>query len=104
MLIKMRHISGKMPGYFVFFITFFWGVSVSVFGVCRTVFFWGGRVLQYMHRRYAFYCAAAIMLQCSNAMPSTDSISIAVYYAIWRVSASFAAYHAAFLLILGLFA
>jgi hypothetical protein len=85
----MRQISGKMPGDFVFFITFFWGVSVSVFGVCRTVFFWGGIVLQYMHRRYAFYCAAAIMLQCSNAMPSSDSISIAPICPIWRVSASF---------------
>jgi hypothetical protein len=100
----MRHISGKMPGDFVFFITFFLGVSVSVLGVCRTVFFWGGRVLQYMHRRYAFYCAAAIMLQCSNALPSTDSISINAYSAIWLVSASFQAFNRAFLLILGLIA
>ena len=30
----MRHISGKMPGYFVFFITFFAGVS----GLCRACF------------------------------------------------------------------
>jgi hypothetical protein len=52
-----------------------------------------------MHRRYAFYCAAAIMLQCSNAMPSSDSISIAVYSAIWLVSAIFSAFTRAFLLI-----
>jgi hypothetical protein len=60
-------------------------------------------VSHYVHRRYAFYCAAAIMLQCSNAMPSSDSISIAVYYAIWLVSASFQAFNRLFLLILGLF-
>jgi hypothetical protein len=54
-----------------------------------------------MHRRYAFYCAAAIMLQCSNAMPSSDSISIAVYSAIWLLSASFQASNDIFLLIFG---
>ena len=86
------------------FITFFGGVSVSVFGVCRTVFFWGGIVLHYVHRRYAFYCAAAIMLQCSNAMPSSDTLSIAPYSGILWVFVSFQASNDIFLLILGLFA
>jgi len=67
------------------------------------VLFLGGIVLQYMHRRYAFYCAAAIMLQCSNVLPSSDSISIAPYSGILWVFVSFQASNAIFLLILGLF-
>jgi len=75
-----------------------------LFRICFVrVLFWWGIVSKYVHRRYAFYCVAAIMLQCSNAMPSSDSISIAVYYAIWLVSASFQAFNRLFLLILGLF-
>lgn len=72
MLIKMRHISGKKPGYFVLLITFFVGVSVSVFGVCRTVFFIGGVVLQYVHRRYAFHADFYIVLLFITGLPITD--------------------------------
>jgi len=68
----MWQISGKMPGYFVLFITFFVGVSVPVFGVCRTVFFWGGRVLQYVHRRYAFYADFYIVLLFISGLALTD--------------------------------
>jgi hypothetical protein len=72
MLIKMRHISGKKPGYFVLLITFFVGVSVYVFGVCRTVFFIGGVVLQYVHRRYAFHADFYIVLLFISGLALTD--------------------------------
>ena len=60
----------------MFFITFFWGVSVSVFRVCRTVFFWGGRVLQYVHRRYAFYADFYIVLLLVLGLPVTDKQTV----------------------------
>ena len=82
MLIKKRLISCKKPGYFVFFITFFWGVSVSVFGVCRTVFFWGGGMLQNVHRRYAFYADFYIVLLFLSGLPVTDRQTVNTIEAI----------------------
>ena len=88
----------------VLYHVFCWCVVLVLFLVRSwfvRVLFWWGIVSDFMHRRYAFYCAAAIMLQCSNAMPSSDSISIAVYSAIWLLSASFQASNDIFLLIFG---
>jgi len=60
----------------VFFITFFWGVSVFVFRVCRTVFFWGGGMLQNVHRRYAFYADFYIVLLFITGLALTDKQTV----------------------------
>jgi len=66
----------------VFFITFFVGVSVSVFGVCRTVFFWGGGMLQNVHRRYAFYADFYIVLLFITGLALTDRQTVNTIEAI----------------------
>ena len=56
----MRHISGKMPGYFVLFITFFLGcVGVCFWGVSDGIFLGGYSVA---------ICASPVcfLLRCSN--------------------------------------
>jgi len=59
-------------------------------------------VLHYMHRRCGFLIVLLIAYLCAYAMPSMDSISLAANPNKWRFSASFATYHAAFLLNFGL--
>ena len=66
----------------MFFITFFVGVSVSVFGVCRTVFFGGGGMLQNVHRRYAFYADFYIVLLMISGLPLTDRQTVNTIEAI----------------------
>jgi len=97
----MRHISGKMPGDFVLFITFFDGVSCLFRSCFVRVLFWWGMVLHYMHRRYAFHAVFWIAYLCICPVPSMDSISINAYSAIWLFSASFRAFNDIILLFLG---
>ena len=88
----------------VLYHVFCWCVVLVLFLVRSwfvRVLFWWGIVSDFMHRRYAFYCAAAIMLQCSNAITSSDSVSIDPICPIWLVSASFKAFNRTFLLNFG---
>jgi len=73
----------------VFFITFFGGVSVSVFRVCRTVFFWGGGMLQYVHRRYAFYADFYIVLLLVLGLPVTDRQTVCSIAALLLINGGF---------------
>jgi hypothetical protein len=65
------------------------------------VYFVAFLVLQYVHRRYAFCCAAIFMLHCNNGQTSIDRCSIVFYSGILWVFVSFQAFNRLFLLILG---